>query len=148
MNDTLAYRIPSFTACESHTIDTEMSMMDQVRPKWALVNGKLRDVSEFAHVQARVPPVTTSPVWPTQKILKLVCGSQVVRAIHISSERCGIEDRFCIYNHPYGRETRKTSLLRPPTSGATYNAQHTDTYEVNEIERYQHTVEPRKNRQW
>ena len=29
----------------------EMSMRDEVRPKWVLVNGKLRDVSEFAHVR-------------------------------------------------------------------------------------------------
>lgn len=58
-----------------------------------------------------------------------------------------IKDKCRICNHPYGRETEKPHCS-DPYSSATYNAQHTDTYEANEIERYQHTVEPRKNRQW
>lgn len=48
-----------------------MSLRDEVRPKWVLVNGKLRDVSEFAHVQPRMRPVSSCPVCQRNVILKL-----------------------------------------------------------------------------
>ena len=44
-------------------------MRDEVRPKRVLVNGKLRDVAEFAHVQPRAQPVTTCPVCQRTVIL-------------------------------------------------------------------------------
>ena len=81
-------------------------MRDEVRPKWVLVNGKLRDVSDFAHVQPRARPVTTCPVCQRNVILKLgtvrshhyahrpedICiASQPETALHINA-------KFHIYN--------------------------------------------------
>lgn len=54
----------------------EVSIRDEVRPKWVLVNGKLRDVSEFAHVQPRVRPVTTCSGPPTE------CDFEVRQCAH------------------------------------------------------------------
>jgi hypothetical protein len=81
-------------------------MRDEVGPKWVLVNGKLRDVSEFAHVQPRVRPATTCPICQRNVILKLgsvrthhyahrpedICiASQPETALHINA-------KFHIYN--------------------------------------------------
>lgn len=83
-----------------------MSLRDEVRPKWVLVNGKLRDVSEFAHIQPRMRPVSSCPVCQRNVILKLgsvrthhyahrpedICmASQPETALHINA-------KFHIYN--------------------------------------------------